>query len=74
MANGRIVFGVEQGDIWSISPDGGEKRQLTANSKRNFYPIGSKDGKFVFFVSNRTGSNQVWRMDADGSGQIQLTR
>jgi Tol biopolymer transport system component/DNA-binding winged helix-turn-helix (wHTH) protein len=74
MADGKIVFGVEQGDIWSINPDGGEKRQLTANSKRNYYPIGSADGKYVFFVSNRTGSNQVWRMDADGSGQFQLTK
>ncbi len=72
--DGRMVFEGEQGDIWSIDPDGGDKRQLTSNSKRNFFPIGSPDGKFVYFTSNRTGSNQIWRMDIDGSDQTQLTR
>ncbi len=72
--DGRMLFEGEQGDIWSIRPDGGEKRQLTANTKKNFYPISSPDGKHIYFTSNRTGSNQVWRMDIDGSGQTQLTR
>lgn len=74
IADGRIVFDGEQGDIWSIAADGGEKRQLTANSKRNFFPVGSPDGKYVYFTSNRTGSNHLWRMDIDGTGQIQLTK
>ncbi len=74
ISDGRMVFEGEQGDIWSIRPDGGEKRQLTANTKKNFYPISSPDGKHIYFTSNRTGSNQVWRMDIDGSGQTQLTK
>lgn len=74
VAAGRLVFDGEQGDIWSIAADGGQKQQLTANSRRNLFPIGSPDGKHVYFTSNRTGSNQVWRMDIDGSDQMQLTK
>jgi len=34
----------------------------------------SPDGRYIFFASNRTGSNQVWRMNSDGSNQIQITK
>ncbi len=71
--DGRIVFAGEQGDIWLIGHDGGEKRQLTANAKRNLFPIASPDGEHLYFTSNRTGSNHVWRMNIDGSDQVQLT-
>lgn len=33
----------------------------------------SPDGSKIVFESNRTGVNQVWIMNADGSGQAQLT-
>jgi dipeptidyl aminopeptidase/acylaminoacyl peptidase len=28
----------------------------------------SKDGKFIYFLSNRSGTNQVWRMSSVGTG------
>src|ERR1039458_1389308 len=31
------------------------------------------DAKTIFFNSNRTGKMQVWRMNADGSEQTQVT-
>ena len=36
-------------------------------------PFSSPDNRFIFFVSNRTGEAQVWRMNADGSNQTQIT-
>lgn len=71
--NGRIIYSSDDGDLWSIDPDGGNQRQLTNNSFNDFSPRVSPDGRYIFFASNRTGSNQVWRMNADGSDQIQIT-
>jgi Tol biopolymer transport system component/DNA-binding winged helix-turn-helix (wHTH) protein len=71
---GKIVYSGDDGDIWTINRDGGEQRQLTNNSFTDFSPRVSPDGRYIYFASNRTGSNQVWRMNADGSNQIQLTR
>lgn len=71
--DGRIVYSGDDGDIWSINRDGGEQRQLTNNAFNDFSPRVSPDGRYVFFASNRTGSNQVWRMNADGSDQVQIT-
>jgi TolB protein len=33
----------------------------------------SPDGKKIAFVSNRTGTYQIYTMDADGTGVRQLT-
>jgi hypothetical protein len=73
-SNGRLTYSGDDGDIWSINPDGSEQRQLTNNAFRDFSPRVSPDGRYIFFASNRTGANQIWRMNGDGSDQIQITR
>jgi len=72
--DGKLVYEGNDGDIWTINPAGGEQRQLTNNSASDIYPRTSPDGRLIFFTSNRSGSNQVWRMNADGSNQTQLTK
>lgn len=72
--DGNIVYEGNDGDIWTINQNGGEQRQLTNNPSKDFHPRISPDGRYVFFTSTRTGANQVWRMNADGSNQIQLTK
>jgi Tol biopolymer transport system component/DNA-binding winged helix-turn-helix (wHTH) protein len=71
---GRIVYEANDGDIWTINRDGGEQRQLTNNSFSDTHPRMSPDGRYVFFTSNRSGSTQVWRMNVDGTNQVQLTK
>jgi len=72
--DGKIVYEGNDRDIWIINRDGGEQRQLTNSSFTDMYPRMSPDGRYIFFTSNRSGSNQVWRMNADGTSQIQLTK
>lgn len=72
--DGRIVYATDDGDIWTIRREGGEQRQLTNNAFKDFSPAVSPDNRFIFFTSNRTGANQVWRMNADGGNQTQLTK
>jgi Tol biopolymer transport system component len=72
--DGRIVYEGNDGDIWTINRDGGEQRQLTNNSFSDIRPLMSPDGRYIFFTSNRSGSSQVWRMNVDGTNQVQLTK
>ncbi|MCI9487294.1 MAG: TolB family protein [Lachnospiraceae bacterium] len=60
-------------DVYTVPADGGEEVRLTDAPGLNDGPEYSKDGKHIWFNSVRTGLMQVWRMNADGSGQTQMT-
>ena len=75
---GKIVFtakpaGSPTRDIYVIDSDGSGLTQLTSGSVDNAYPAFSPDGTKIVFSSRRTGTSQVWMMNADGSDQTQLT-
>jgi Tol biopolymer transport system component len=71
------MFSAMAGDILNISrvdADGSNQVRLTGNSKDNYMPAATTDGRFVVFSSNRTGSYNIWRMNVeDGSDLKQLT-
>ena len=47
--------------------------QLTHDGSRNDFPCWSPDGRHIVFQSNRSGSEQIWSMLADGTKVQQLT-
>ena len=50
-----------------------EEKRLTTAEGLDDGPEYSPDGKHIWFNSVRTGLMQVWRMNADGSEQTQMT-
>jgi Tol biopolymer transport system component len=60
-------------DIYTVGSDGTGLRRLTSGVGNNAYPAFSPDGSKIVFDSDRTGTWQVWLMNADGSSQQQLT-
>lgn len=58
--------------IWVVPLAGGTPRKLTTEGN-NYRPKWSADGKSLLFLSTRSGSAQVWLMNADGSGARQVT-
>jgi Tol biopolymer transport system component len=64
-------------EIFSITPTGSDIRQLTNNSgpsSNDAAPRASRDGlNRIAYRSNAGGDNEIWVMNADGSGQVQLT-
>jgi len=54
--------------------DGGEGlTQLTHNDDLDRMPSWSPDGRFIAFISDRSGNFDVFRMDADGRNVQQIT-
>ena len=75
----KLVFGgtataaAADDDIYTIDADGTGLTRLTSGAGNNDYPAYSPDGRRIVFISDRTGTEQVWLMNADGSHQRQLT-
>ncbi|HEX8556643.1 MAG TPA: winged helix-turn-helix domain-containing protein [Pyrinomonadaceae bacterium] len=74
--DGLIVYSAtDEGNanIFTISEDGGERKQLTSDASAEISPKLSADGRFLTFMSNRAGQMDVWRSDANGTNTVRLT-
>lgn len=70
-------FSVEENksnsELIVMNTDGTEKRQITQSSFRESSAKWMNDSKNIVFLSNESGSSQLWKINADGSGKKQLT-
>jgi TolB protein len=64
-------FGSPQ--VWTMSPNGFDRVQLTTGAGSNGEPAWSPDGTKIAFVTYRDGNHEIYAMNADGSGQTNLT-
>jgi len=74
--DGKLVYPLKQpvgGDLYLLDLANGTKKQLTANAGDNVVPSVSADGRYIVFMSDRTGAFHIWRMDIDGGNLKQLT-
>ena len=62
-----------QFDIWTIGIDGAGLRQVTREPSNENLPSFSRDGRWIYFASDRTGPNEVWRVPTGGGAQEQMT-
>ena len=53
---------------------GGKPIRLTTDSAYDAAPSWSRDGKWVYFASKRTGQHEVWKVSAGGGEAVQVTR
>ncbi len=58
---------VAGGHIWTVpvTGGGGEPAQLTSGKARDWNPTWSPDGRSLYFVSDRGGSMNLWRVRVD---------
>jgi Tol biopolymer transport system component len=54
-----------QGGVWTIPPKGGTATPATHGNARDWNPVWSPDGRYLYFVSDRSGSMNLWRVLID---------
>ena len=59
--------------IWIVPLNGGTPQQITHDGEANQRPRWSPDSKRIAYVSDRSGSSQIWLMDPDGGNAKQVT-
>ena len=72
----RVVFASNRdGDfeIFSITTDGNDLRQLTFNTTDDAWPMWSPDGQRIAYTAYRDGQPEIYVMKADGSEDVRLT-
>lgn len=62
-------------DLWllDLAAKDPAPRRLTQNPANDSSPRWSADGKSLYFLSSRSGSSQVWRLDLAGGEASQVT-
>jgi Tol biopolymer transport system component/DNA-binding winged helix-turn-helix (wHTH) protein len=76
LPNGRILYTTftdKSQSLWTMRSDGSDQTRLTPDGFLDQQPGVSVDGRTIVFTSNRHGSAEIWRVDADGGNLRQLT-
>ena len=77
-----IVFSLRETDLennrgfsnlWLTNVDGSGLKQLTNNPASDYNPRWSPGGEFLYFLSARSGSSQVWKIRPESGEATQLT-
>lgn len=71
--DGRISFISSSGEIWIMDADGSNARQMTTGAQASGGLTISPDGSQIVFSSDRSGRQNLWRINANGSDITQLT-
>ncbi len=62
----RIAYwGLQKGgqrDLWTMPAAGGDAVQVTDDEALDWNPVWSPDGMYLYFVSDRNGSMNLWRV------------
>jgi dipeptidyl aminopeptidase/acylaminoacyl peptidase len=70
-------IGADRGrqDLWSLDlqTKGAQPRRLTSDPENDNAPQWSSDSRYIYFLSSRRGSTQVWRLPSAGGEAEQVT-
>jgi serine/threonine protein kinase len=65
-ADGRGFASADR-DIWTVAADGSDPRRMTSGAATDWNPVWAPDGRWLYFLSNRAGTMNLWRVSADHS-------
>ncbi len=68
-----IVFDL-MGDIYTIPIEGGKATQITKGMAYDVHPRYSPDGKSLVFISDKSGSDNIWTLDLTTKEDKQITK
>lgn len=68
-----IVFDL-LGDLYLLPMNGGEAKAISSGLAWDCQPRFSPDGKYITFISDRNGNDNVWIINADGTKPRAVTK
>jgi len=75
---GVSYYSIEQNkgnrEIYSVGVNAESVKRLTHTPKSEFNVVWRPDGKKIGFLTSESGSVQLWEMNPDGSGRIQISK
>jgi sugar lactone lactonase YvrE len=57
-------------DIYTMTPEGSLVRPLTVEPSREDTPSWSRDGRWLYFSSNRSGTFEIWKLAIDDPAHV----
>lgn len=73
-SDGKTVVFDLLGDIYTMPVSGGEAKRIIGGLSFESQPKFSPDGKRMVFISDRSGAENLWLSDADGSNPKPMTK
>ena len=70
---GNLVVFAAEGDLWSVSKEGGVARRLTTHSAEETNPVISPDGRTLAFTARYEGPAEVYTMPLSGGTPTRWT-
>jgi Tol biopolymer transport system component len=71
--NGRKIAFELLGDLYVVDAKGGTARPIATGMPFDSQPVFSPDGKRIAFLSDRSGTENVWTADTDGRNPRPIT-
>jgi len=62
-----------RGEVFTIATDRGDVGRITKSYRRDTNPVWSADGKWIAYVSDESGRDEVWVRDTEGKNAKKLT-
>ncbi|OJJ23967.1 amidohydrolase [marine bacterium AO1-C] len=72
--NGKEIIFDMLGNIYTIPMSGGKATQITKGMAYDVHPRYSPDGNKIVFISDKSGSDNIWVIDRKGKDTIQVTK
>src|SRR5258708_6429569 len=72
--DGKTIVFELVGDLYTLPIEGGQAKLVAGGMAFESQPKFSPDGKWISFISDREGSENIWIMHPDGTGMKQVSK
>ncbi|MCR9228628.1 MAG: amidohydrolase family protein [Flavobacteriaceae bacterium] len=72
--DGKTIIFDLMGDLYTLPIQGGKATQITQGMAYDVHPRFGPDGKSIVFISDKSGSDNIWTMELESEETKQITK